>query len=210
MKVMGNGIQLVVDDVDAYAPVVLHSPPMSEEEFIEFCEKYEDFRIEYDAPAEEIIIMPPTDEGSSFRNSDITRQLGNWARRDGRGRVYDSSGGVLLPNGSRRSADAAWVEKARVKEARRREPRRSWPVLCPDFVIELRSPSDRLKQLRAKMEEWIENGAQLGWLINARNRTVTIYRPGREPEVLTNPDRVEGEGPVKGFVLEMAEIWLEA
>jgi Uma2 family endonuclease len=174
---MGNGIQLIIDDIDAYAPVVLHSPAMSEEEFLEFCEKYEDFRIEYDAPAETIIIMPPTELGSGHRNSDITGQLANWARADGRGLAFASSTGFLLPNRSRRSAGAAWVEKARVKEARRREPERSWPVLCPDFVIELRSPSDRLKQLRAKMQEWIENGAHPGWLIDARNRTVTIY-PG--------------------------------
>lgn len=206
---MTNGMQLVVDDVEAYAPVMLHSPPMSDEEFLAFCEKYDGFRVEYDGPAEEILIMPPTDGGSSVRNTQVTWKLGEWAEADGRGMVYDSSGGFLLPNGSRRSADAAWVETARYQAAHQAMPRRPFPELCPEFVIEIRSTSDRLRQLRAKMSEWIENGVALGWLIDPRNRTVTIYRPGREPETLTNPDRVEGEGPVAGFVLEMAQIMRE-
>jgi Uma2 family endonuclease len=199
-------MQLVVDDVENFAPVVLHSPPMSEEEFVAICEKYEDYQVEYDRDTEAILIMPPTDGGASIRKNDISWQLTSWARRDNRGVVYDSSGGFLLPDGSRRSADAAWVEETRYRAAHAKEPRR-FPVLCPDFVIELRSTSDRLRALQLKMTKWVESGAQLAWLVDPQKRTVTVYRPGRDPEVLQNP--VEAEGPVAGFVLDLTAIWRE-
>lgn len=140
------------------------------------------------------------------RNQEIGAQLCNWAVRDKRGLTFDSSTGWVLPNGARRSPDAAWVFKSRVRELDPAALQRFWR-LCPDFVIELRSQSDRIGTLRSKMKEWIANGAQLGWLVDPENRAVEIYRPGTEAEVLSDPVEVRGEGPVEGFVLEVAPVW---
>jgi Uma2 family endonuclease len=118
----------------------------------------------------------------------------------------DSSTEYLLPSGAARSPDASWVDRARLAEVTR-EQKRKFTRLCPDFVVELTSPSDRLSRVQQKMREWIENGVQLGWLVDADNRTAYIYRPGREPEILVEPLRLEGEGPVAGFVLKLERIW---
>src|SRR5262249_23691512 len=107
----------------------------------------------------------------------------------------------LFPNGSRWCPDAAWFDAARWEAARRPDTR--FPVFVPEFVIELRSPEQRARPLREKMEDYLRNGVQLGWLSDPMDRTVTIYRPGREPEVLVRPPSVSGEGPVEGFVLPM-------
>ena len=178
---------------------------LDNDRFFDFCAQNPDMRIERSAEGE-IIVMPPPGGESSHQNNEIAIELGLWARKDGRGQVFDSSGYFTLPNGAARSPDASWVRKSRLERLNRRQKRRPLP-LCPDFVIELKSPSDRLKALRAKMNEWIENGAELAWLIDPDRRTVTIYRPGREPEQLVNPDVVVGEGPVEGFKIEMSEIW---
>ena len=111
------------------------------------------------------------------------------------GRVVDSSTGFKLPSGARRSPDAAWISRGRSKAR-----------LCPEFVVELLSPSDRVRKTHAKMLEWIENGAELGWMITPRNRSVTVYRPGRAPEVLTGISEIAGEGPVDGLVLDLRRI----
>jgi Uma2 family endonuclease len=178
---------------------------LDNDRFFDFCMQNPDMRIERSAEGE-IIVMPPPGGESSNQNSEIAIELGIWARQDGRGRVFDSSGYFTLPNGAVRSPDASWVLKSRLEKLSRKQKRHFLP-LCPDFVIELKSPSDRLKILETKMVEWMENGASLGWLINPDRRTVTIYRPGREPEKLVNPDEVVGEGPVVGFCLELTEIW---
>lgn len=200
-------MQLVVEDFELMAPVILNPSggPMTDEAFVEFCRSYEDCQVESTAGGE-IIIMPPNYSRTSIRNSAITGELYAWARADGRGEVLDSSGGFRLPNGARRAADAAWVRKDRIAALPAEQRRRFFP-LCPDFVIELRSPTDRLNTLRAKMNEYISNGAELGWLIDPEERAVWIYRPGRDPERLDRPERVAGEGPVAGFVFELASIW---
>ncbi|AGF51671.1 slr2092 [Synechocystis sp. PCC 6803] len=133
----------------------------------------------------------------------MARSLGRtrWHRN-----FFDSSGGFKLPNGADRSPDAAWLKRERWESLTPEQKQRFVP-LCPDFVIELRSPSDELKPLRKKMQEYQENGAQLGWLIDRQTRTVEIYRPGQAVEVLENPESLSGEAVLPEFVLELASIW---
>jgi Uma2 family endonuclease len=132
--------------------------------------------------------------------------LGNRARQDQRGVAFDSSTGWRLPNGARRSPDAAWILKERIKTMDSACFSGFWHI-CPDFVIELRSESDKLRILRNKMAEWLANGAQLGWLIDPETRTVEIYRPGYEPETRAAISTLSGEGPVEGFALDLAPVW---
>jgi Uma2 family endonuclease len=132
-------------------------------------------------------------------------QLGAWAKKDGRGRAFGASVEFILPNRAGRSPDASWVSNAQLARLNQEE-KSKFPHLCPEFVIEVMSPSDRLKAIRAKMQEWIDNGVQLAWLIDSRRRMVSIYRPGREPEG-AEPEVVVGEGPVKGFRLKMPDVW---
>lgn len=129
-----------------------------------------------------------------------------WLEQDGTGTGFDSSTGFVLPNGAERSPDLAWVRLERW-DALTREQREKFPPLCPDFVLGLRSPSDDLAELLAKMDEYIENGASLGWLIDPQTRRVHVYRPGREPEVLDDPVRVSGDPTLPGFVIELDKIW---
>ena len=143
---------------------------------------------------------------TGYRNSILTAQLTAWSQRDGRGRAFDSGTLFLLPNGAARSPDASWVPKTRLDRLTKEEKKRFMP-LCPDFVVELISPSDRLPTVKAKIREWMENGAALGWLIDPDRRTVYISRPGEDAEALVGVDRVTGEGPVEGFRLELADIW---
>jgi Uma2 family endonuclease len=200
-------MQLVVEDFESMAPVILNPSrvPMTDDEFVAFCEQYEDCLVECTAEGE-IIIMPPNYSKTGKRNMALGARLWIWAEKDGRGEAYDSCSGFRLPNGARRSPDASWIRKDRVA-ALPKEQQEGFYHLCPDFVIELRSSTDRINRLKAKMEEYIANGAELGWLIDPKDRTVWIYRPGRASESLANPDRVAGEGPVAGFVLELADIW---
>src|SRR6266851_3704444 len=193
-------MQLILNDVESQAPVILHPPPMTDDEFFDFCQLYPDFRIERTADGE-IIIMPGTGLETSFRNNELSRQLGNWAIEDGRGKAFDSNSEYILPSGAALSPDASWIHNSRLAKLAR-EQKRKFPRICPDFVVELTSPSDRLSRVQQKMLEWMENGAQLGSLLDADNRTAYIYRPGRESERLVEPQRLEGEGPVAGFVLE--------
>lgn len=189
------------------APVILtpRSAPMTDEEFVAFCEQYDDCSIECTAEGE-IVIMPPTYSRTGERNSEIVFQLMMWAKKDGRGRANLPSAGFRLPNGARRSPDASWTRKDRIAGLPK-EQRERFYRLCPDFVVELRSSTDRISRLKNKMEEYIANGAELGWLIDPKEQTVWIYRPGRAAEPVVNPERIAGEGPVEGFSLDLAEIW---
>ena len=198
-------MQVVFPDIETRARIDNGAGPMSDAEFYDFCAQNPDLRIERDASGE-IIIMPPTGWETSHRNSDLTAQLNAWAKRDGRGRAFDSNAEYLLPNGAARSPDASWVPQSRIDGVGKEEKRR-FARLCPDFVVELTSPSDRLPKVQAKMREWMENGAALGWLIDPDRRTVYIYRPGQDAEALVGVDHVTGEGPVEGFRLELADIW---
>jgi Uma2 family endonuclease len=150
--------------------------------------------------------MPPNHSRTGKRNLALGARLWMWAQKDGRGEGYDSSAGFRLPNGARRSPDASWIRKDRVA-ALPKEQQEGFYHLCPDFVIELRSSTDRINRLKKKMEEYMANGAELGWLIDPQERTVLVYRPGRAAECIVNPERISGEGPVADFVLELAEVW---
>jgi Uma2 family endonuclease len=198
-------MQVVFPDIETRARVDNGDGPMSEAEFFDFCSQNSDLRIERDANGE-IIIMPGTGGETGYRNSKLNARLAIWSERDGRGQSFDSSTMYLLPNGAARSPDASWLLKSRIDRLTKKEKRR-FPPLCPDFVVELVSPSDRLSKVKAKMREWMENGAALGWLIDPDTRMVYIYRPGQDAEELVNVDHVVGEGPVEGFRLELADIW---
>lgn len=194
---------LVIED--AFLPATLTSLPMTDEEFAAFCAEHPDLFFEMTAEGE-IIVMPPTFSLTGAQNSEIISQLRNWARRDARGIATGSSDGFVLPNGARRSPDAAWTLKTAIEQLSAESLASYWH-LCPAFVIELRSNSDRIRALREKMREYIANGAHLAWLIDPQTRTVEVYRPGREPEILEAPTSVSGEGPVEGFRLELGTVW---
>ncbi len=178
---------------------------MTDEEFAAFCAEHPDLSIEMTADGE-IIIMAPTHSLTSVRSIKIARQLDEWTQRDGRGMACDSSGGIVLPNGARRSPDASWTLSSRFEQLDPASRDGFWH-LCPDFVIELQSGSDRPRMLREKMREYMANGAELGWLIDPQKRSVAIYRPGGEVETRTDINSLAGEGAVTGFVLDLTFIW---
>lgn len=189
-------------------PIVLRLRPvieMTEDEFLAFCEINHEVRIEKTAGGK-LEIMPPVGLYGSNWNAEITGQLRIWARRDGTGAFFDSSGGFTLPNGAVRAPDAAWIPKSRLAELTT-EDKSGFGHICPDFVVELRSRSDRLSVLRAKMDEYIENGARVGWLIDPLDRRVYVYRPNSEVEILENPESVSADPELAGFTLELADIW---
>ncbi|SRR5579871_113009 len=173
--------------------------------FFDFCQMNRDIRLERTAEGE-ILVMAPAGTESGYRELKTSTQLDVWAERDGRGRAFGSNAGFILPNGATRSPDAAWVKLPRLA-ALSADKKRKFAPLCPDFVIEVRSHSDRLPQLQKKMEEYRENGAALGWLIDPATRKVHIYRPGRRVEILKHPKRVKGDPELPGFVLDLARIW---
>ena len=189
---------------DVHLPATLSAPRMTDDEFSALCAEHPDLFFEVTA-AGELIVMPPTYSFTGGQNFEVARQLGAWARSDGRGFGTDSSTGFVLPNGARRSPDAAWILKSAIPPAPARR-KRFWH-LCPAFVVELRSASDRLPVLRDKMREWIANGSELAWLIDPEAETVEVYRPGCEPELISGAESIAGEGPVAGFVLELPPVW---
>ena len=178
---------------------------MTPDEFWEFCGENREVRAELTKDGE-VILMPPTGFETSDRNLEILLQLGIWAKKDGSGKVTESNGGFILGNGAVYAPDASWTDKKRLEKFSAEELKKFLP-LCPDFVIELRSESDNLKDLQAKMEEYIENGARLGWLIDPKNKRVHIYRANGDVEVLENPDKISGEDVLKDFELDLIEIW---
>jgi len=190
---------------ESFLPATLTAAPMTDDQFAEFCAEHPDLFFETTAEGE-IIVMAPTFSLTAARNSRLTRQLDAWSEQDGSGCAFDSSGGFVLPNGARRSADASWVERSKIKQLSA-EASKGFYHLCPDFVIELKSDIDRLNTLRKKMREWIANGAQLAWLLNPDDQTVEIYRPNREPESLSGLTSLTAELPIKGFVLDLKIVW---
>jgi hypothetical protein len=194
---------LVIEE--SWLPATLTAPPMTDEQFAEFCAEHPDLFIEMSAEGE-LIIMPPNFSLTGLQSAELTGQLRNWARSDGRGKVGDASMGFVLPSGARRSPDASWTQKSRISTLGNYSLQHYW-YLSPDFVIELRPQSDRLPVLRAKMREWIDNGTLLAWLIDPERKAVEIFRPDRDPETLIDPQSVEGDGPVTGFQLSLPEIW---
>ncbi|MBW4556097.1 MAG: Uma2 family endonuclease [Trichormus sp. ATA11-4-KO1] len=188
--------------------LTLNIPPavgLTDEQFYQLCIANEPWQLELTQTGE-LIIMPPTGGESGIRNSDINIELGLWNRKTKLGKVFDSSTEFKLPSGAYRCPDAAWIKLERW-EALTKDQKRRFPPICPDFVIELPSESDRLDKLRAKMREYQENGARLGWLIDPQTPLVEIYRPGQDVEVLNfsfdHPPQLSGEEVLPGFVLDL-------
>ena len=179
--------------------------PMTDEELMRFCAANDPLRVERDANGELIVMSPSGSEGGGIE-TDVATELNIWARQDGRGKVFGSNAGFRLPDGSVRAADAHWVSWERWN-ALTAADRKSFAPICPEFVIEVQSESDRLAELQAKMRMWIANGAEVAWLIDPSRKTVEVYRPGREVEVVEGGSVVEGDGPVAGFVLELGRVW---
>ncbi|MGF1603748.1 MAG: Uma2 family endonuclease [Thermosynechococcaceae cyanobacterium] len=179
--------------------------PMTRDEFYTFCLANRDLRIERAATGD-VEIMPPAFSDTGNRNFNLAVQLGSWAEKEVTGLGFDSSSGFTLPNGAMRSPDAAWIKTSRW-EALTEAEQASFAPICPDFVIELRSMGDRLSKLQAKMQEYIDNGVVMGWLIDRQSRTVHVYRPHQDPQILENPDQVNGEPELPGFSLPIAKIW---
>src|SRR5258708_3175469 len=190
-------------NIAEHLPATLTAPGLREEQFLELCSQFPDAMIEYSSDGT-VTIMPPTDPETGKQNVWISHRLVDWANRQGEGSVTGPDASFRLPDGSRRSPDASWFNEARWQQAR--ASGRRYPVFAPEFIIEMRSPQDKIRVLREKMAGYIDNGVQLAWLIDPIEKTVTIYRPGRDPEVLVNPASVAGEGPVEGFVLSLDRI----
>jgi Uma2 family endonuclease len=173
--------------------------------FAELCQQNSDLRLER-TPKGTVVVMAPACGATGRRNLAIGAALYFWARTNSTGRSYDSSAGFKLPSGAIRSPDAAWVTNDRLATL---PPgaEDGFAPLCPDFVVELRSQSDRLAAVQAKMDEYIANGARLGWLIDPIERTVHVYRPGRAIERLVDVDRVTGDPELQGFVLPLEDVW---
>ena len=178
---------------------------VSDEQFAELCRRNPELRIERTSEGD-LIVMPPTGGKTGAQNFYLTTQFGLWVQKDGRGKGFDSSTGFTLPNGAARSPDVSWVIRERW-EALSDDQRKQFPPLCPDFVIELRSQTDRLTHLQSKMDEYIANGAQLGWLIDSLEQKIYVYRPRMSVEVLENPKEISGDLFLKGFVLDVQALW---
>lgn len=178
---------------------------LTDEQFFQLCQENENIRLERTAKGE-LIIMSPAGGETSNSNAGLTAQIWIWNEQNKLGKVFDSSGGFKLPNGANRAPDASWVTLERWN-ALTSEEKKKFPPICPDFVVELMSPSDSLKETQDKMKEYRDNGARLGWLINRKSRQVEIYRQGAEVEVLDSPATLSGEDVLPGFVLSLESIW---
>jgi len=194
--------------VSKVKPTIIKLHPaaeMNDEQFFEFCQANPDYTFERTA-SREIIILSPTGSESGHRNASLIVQAGVWAERDGRGLIFDSSTGFTLPNGAVRSPDLSWIQKSRWDRIPP-EQRKKFAPICPDFVVELRSESDDLTMLQDKMEEYIGNGALLGWLIDPLEKQVYVYQPNAPVQQLDNPTTLSSDLPLSGFVLDLSKIW---
>lgn len=178
---------------------------LTDEQFYQLCQRNRDLQFERTAQGE-LVIMSPAGGETGNRNGRLTQQLFNWTDVDGTGVAFDSSTGFKLPNGANRSPDAAWLTLERWNTLTPEQRERFLP-LCPDFVVELMSPSDVLSTVQAKMQEYIDNGARLGWLLNRKTKQVEVYRSGQATEILQSPETLSGEDILPGFLLNLALIW---
>ena len=183
----------------------LQSIELTDEQFYQLCLNNRDLRFERNANGD-LLIMPPTGGETGNRNAGIIARLWIWNERDKLGKVFDSSTGFKLPNGADRSPDASWIPLAKWNSLTAEQQQKFLP-LCPDFVIELLSPSDKLAKTQEKMQEYIANGTRLGWLINRQDKRVEIYRQRKDVEILDSPNNLSGEDVLSGFVLELEPIW---
>ena len=201
-------VQIIPPPAEKIAPfftLELRNIRLTAAQFQRICRDNRDLRLELTSNGD-LIIMPPTGSRTGQRNANLTRQLATWAQKDGTGVAFDSSTGFTLPNEAILSPDASWVRRERW-DALSKEEQEGFAPLCPDFVIELRSHWNTLKSLQDKMQEYLENGSQLAWLIDPLERRVYIYRTGEEVEMLIDPATVSADPTLKGFVLQLTELW---
>lgn len=197
--------QALLSELSLPVALDVNSVGITDELFQELCQDNEDLRLELTADGE-LIIMAPTGGTTGALNATINHQVTGWAIKDGTGISFDSSTMFCLPNGAKRSPDAAWVSRERW-EALTEQERESFVPLCPDFVLELRSPTDSLRMLCEKMEEYIANGAQLGILLDPKSKQAYVYRPNQSVERRDNPSTISGDPVLQGFVLDLKDIW---
>jgi Uma2 family endonuclease len=191
-------------DGETLPRVLVLDPPISDAEFEALCRENDNVRLERTKEGA-VRMNPPTGGWTGSGNQEIARELGNWWASHERGRVFDSSTGFRLPDGSTLSPDASYLSEESLQSLPK-GALRGFPCICPDFVIELRSESDTLEDLKDKMNDWIANGVRLGWLIDPYERQVLVYRPDRSAELITG-NQIAGDGPVEGFVLDLARVW---
>ena len=196
---------------EPYGPIVLRLDPvvqLTDEQLEDLSSLNEALRIERNAKGE-LELLPPANLTSGSQEADLTMQVGIWARADGRGVAFGPTAGFTLPNGAVRAPDASWVLKSRLAELTDEQKTRGFAPVFPDFVIELRSSSDSLRVLRAKMEEYMASGVRLGWLIDPLDppRRVYVYRPGADVEILEGPETLSGEPELPGFTLDLKPVW---
>ena len=204
----GNDMVRNLTQLDALIPselIALTHQSVTPEQFETLCAKYDELRLELTSTGE-LIVMTGTAPQTGRRNSNLTRQLDEWTEQDATGICFDSSTIFALPNNARRSPDASWVSRERWDRLSEGQ-KDSFSPICPDFVVELRSKSDRLPPLLNKMSEYIANGASLGWLIDPLKRQVYIYRPKEEVVILNSPETVSGDPLLPGFELNLTKLW---
>lgn len=178
---------------------------LTDKRFEQICQSNRDLRFERSSKGE-LIVMPPTGSETGGQNSSLTGQLWLWNRTNKLGRSFDSSAGFTLPNGAIRSPNASWIKQERWDALSQAQKRKFAPI-CPDFVVELCSPGDRLADVQSKMQEYLDNGTRLGWLIVPETRQVEVYRLNRHVEILSNPVSLSGEDVLPGFSLDLSDIW---
>jgi Uma2 family endonuclease len=182
----------------------MQSVCLTDDQFLRLCSGNRNFRFEMTAQGELIIITLPGSK-TGERNARILLRLGIWTEQDGTGVFFTTDTGFKLPNGAKRGPDASWMSRKRWDRLSPEQQEKLAPV-CPDFVIELRSPSDRLADIQEKMQEYIANGAQLGWLLDPFDNCIIIYRPAQQPELIENPTIISGDPVLPGFKFDFREI----
>ena len=185
---------------------IIPATPLSDEQLVAFSRANESYRIERNACGE-IVMMTPAGGKTGNREGYIFRELDFWAEREGTGIAFNSNTGFVFPEGEMRLPDAAWLSIERWSELTPKQQEGFVPA-CPEFVVELRSPSDRVPPLEERMEFWKSKGVQLGWLIDPQRKLAVIYRANGKPETLLQPEFLDGEGPVAGFRLKMERFWV--
>lgn len=196
---------LYIEPMEKYAIRLPKNMQFTDDEFYAFCQENRDLKFERTAKGE-IIIMSPTGGITGSRNSKLIIQFGIWNDATKAGEIFDSSTGFRLPNGATRSPDAAFIEKSRW-EALSKEEQEKFPPLCPDFVVELMSPSDDLKEAQEKMDEWMANGCRMGWLIFPREERVFVYEAGQAVQEIQSFDqKIEGGEVLQGFAFDLARL----
>jgi Uma2 family endonuclease len=202
---MVQTIQPLSEKITPFLMPDLTSLHLTVAQFEQVCRDNPDLRLELTSTGG-LIVMPPAGSTTGKRNASLTRQLTTWAEKDGSGIAFDSSAGFTLPDSAVLSPDASWVKRERW-DALSEDEQEGFAPLCPDFLIELRSRWNTLKAQRDKMQEYLDNGTQLAWFIDPRNRRVYIYRPGEDVEVLTDAASISADPILKGFVLQLTELW---